>query len=262
MHLVNHENPANPVPITHSQQELNEMYSTSIKAIISAMRSLFKNRRALLLLVTVYIALLAAIYLFVSTREATISQLILTLVVSVSAPALFFVLQAVSVSYTNGPTSTRLIRNTTLRLILVTLPVIALLLLTVYGLNKIQTHPTIVTTVRYLLMAFIAPLLAIQLWIAISNSSLRSLVKSLRRVLIGTLAPQSLFVYACGFLFFAVVPYLLLQKSISIERPWLELSVLILRLGAGALLVLLGWVTTVGAISILSRNSYCVPSRE
>lgn len=221
------------------------MYSQSINAIFSAARSLLRNRRALLLMVATYAGLLLAIYLFVSTREATISQLILTLVAVVSAPALFFVLQAVSVSYADNPISRSVIKKT-LELIAVSVPVLALTLLTVYGLSKIHSHPTLVTAVRYLLLAVITPLLAIQLWIAGS-------VKNLRKVLSSTFAPQPVFVYACGFVIFAVVPYFLLQGKIQVERPWLELSLLVVRLGVSALLILLGWVTTVGAITILSR---------
>ena len=229
------------------------MYSQSLNAIISAARALLRNRRVLLLMIAAYAGLLLAIYLFVSTREATIAQLLLTLVTVVGAPALFFVLQAVSVTYADGPTSRGLIKKS-LRIIAVTIPVAALTLLTIYGLNKIQTHPTIVTVVRYLLLAVILPLLAIQLWIAGSSSGLRVLLKNLRKVLSRTFAPQSMLVYACGFLIFAIVPYYLLQGQTSIERPWLELSVLFLRLGVSALLILLGWVTTVGAISILSQK--------
>jgi hypothetical protein len=221
------------------------MYSQSINAIFSAARSLLRNRRALLLMIAAYAGLLLAIYLFVSTREATISQLLLTLVAVVSAPALFFVLQAVSVSYADNPTLHGLIKKT-FKLIAVSVPVLVLTLLTVYGLSKIHTHPTVVTAVRYLLLAVITPLLAIQLWIAGS-------VKNLRKVLSSTFAPQSVFVYACGFLIFAIVPYYLLQGKLSVQRPWLELSLLVVRLGVSAVLILLGWVTTVGAISILSR---------
>src|ERR1041384_6754115 len=72
----------------------NMTYSTSIKAIIAAVRSLFGHRRSLLLMLAVYAGLLTAIYLFVSTREATVSQLVLTLVTFIGAPALFFVLHA------------------------------------------------------------------------------------------------------------------------------------------------------------------------
>ena len=237
------------------------MYSQSITAILSAVRSLLRNRRALLLMIAAYAGLLLAIYLFVSTREATISQLLLTLVAVITAPALFFVLQAVSVSYADSPTSRGLIKKT-LRLIAISVPVLALTLLTVYGLSKIQTHPTMVTAVRYLLLAVITPLLAIQLWIAGSNSGLHVLVRNLRKVLSSTFAPQSMFVYACGFLIFAIVPYFLLQGKISVQRPWLELSLLILRLGVSALLILLGWVTTVGAISILTQKNYLAASKN
>ena len=218
------------------------MYSKSINAIVSAVRSLFSNRRSLLLIVAVYTGLIAAIYLFVSTREATISQLLLTLVTIIAAPALFFVLQAVIVN------SHDLIKNT-LKLIVVTVPVIALTLLAVYGLNKVQTHPTIVTTVRYLLLAVIVPLLVIQLWITVGHGM------RVRNVLANAFAPQSIFVYACGFLIFAVAPYFLLQKTLTVQRPWLELSLLVMRLGLSALLILLGWVLTVRALSILRSNN-------
>ena len=237
------------------------MYLKSINAILSATRSLFRNRRALVLMLGAYAGLLVAIYLFVSTREATIPQLLLTLIVVIAAPALFFTWQAAGINYAHGPSRISKVAIDALKLIVVSLPVIALTLLAHYGLNKIETHPTIVTTVRYLLLAIIGPLFVIQLWIAGSSSGLRSLIRSGRRVLTATFAPQSLFVYAVGFLFFAVVPYLLLQNSITVTKPWLELTLLVVRLTASALLIFLGWVTTVGAISILSRTSY-VPATK
>jgi len=218
-------------------------YSTSLRAIISAARSLFGNRRSLLLMLAVYAWFLAAVYLFVSTREATVSQLMLTLITLIGAPALFFVLQAAIV----GPTSRGLLKRS-LKLLLVSAPVVALTLAAVYGLNKVHTHPAIVTTVRYLVWAVVAPLVVVQLWIAVSNGG----VQSLRRLLGRTFAPQSMFVYACGFLMFAIVPYLLLQKPVPAHRPWLEISLIVARLGVTALLILIGWSLTVRALSILS----------
>lgn len=215
------------------------MYTAAINAIISAARSLFRNRRSLLLILTVYAALLAAIYLFVSTREATVSQLLLTLVTVIAAPALFFVLQAAIVS------SHSLVK-TSLKLIVVSVPVIALTLLAIYGLNKFHTHPAIVTTVRYLLLAVVTPLLAMQLWIAAGNTGWRTVIKSLTT----TFTPQSLFIYAFGFLVFALAPYWLLHRTFTIQRPWLELSVMVARLALSALLILLGWVTTLRALSM------------
>lgn len=213
------------------------MFKESITAIVTAARALFKNRRALVLMLVSYAGLLAALYLFVSTREATIAQLVFSVTLVVVAPALFFVLQALSVSYTNGPLSPDLVR----RMIIVSVPLIGLTLLALYGLNKVNSYLTVVTTLRYLLIGVVAPLLMIQLWI---KTSLRK-----------AFAPQSVFVYALGFLIFAVAPYLLIIKTIQTERVWLELSLLFLRLTTAALLILFGWVTTVGAISILSRSN-------
>ena len=231
------------------------MYRRSFSAMFSAVRLLFKSPRVLGLMLAAYVALIAALYLFVSTREATIFQVLLTLVLVVLAPALFFVWQSISVSYAEDSGSRRNLALNCLKLILVTLPVIALTAAAVYGLTKVQSHLTTASMLRYLLVALVAPLLTIKLWIATSNGGLRSVLKSLRQVLSKTFAPQSVFVYACGFLIFAVAPYFLLHKTILLQRAWLELSVLTLRLAATALLIFLGWVTTVGALSILTRKN-------
>ena len=123
---------------------------------------------------------------------------------------------------------------------------IALTAVAVHGLNKFQTHPTIVTTVRYLTWTVIAPLLLVQLWIAVSNGGVR-----VREVFARAFAPQSLFIYACGFLIFAVGPYFLLLKPNPAHRAWLEISLIVARLGVTSLLILLGWTLTVRALSNL-----------
>src|ERR1044071_1333514 len=221
-----------------------DMYIKSLRAMLSAMRLLFTNRRALAMLLTTYCGLLITLYLFISTREATISQILLTFLSIAVAPALFFLIQSISVTYPTGKLSKVMIVS--FKLFIVSLPVLALTVFAIYKVN--------ITTLRYLLIAVIAPLLAIQLWIATSNTGLRSVVKRLGQVLSRTFAPHSVLVYACGFLIFAVAPYLLLRKSISTERAWLEISLLTVRLAASATLMLVGWVTNVGAISILSRD--------
>jgi hypothetical protein len=232
------------------------MYLRAFKALGSAMRLLFINRRALALVVTAYAGLLIALYLFVSTREATISQLLLTFFSIAAALALFFLLQSVSVNYAGGPVAGGQIRKLAidcLKLFIVSVPVFALAAFAAYSLSKLQTHLTIFITLRYLLVAVVAPLLAIQLWIASSTAGLRSIGKSLSRVLKKAFAPHSVVVYTCGFLIFAVAPFLLIRTPIITERAWLEFSLLIVRLTASAALILVGWVTTVGALSILNR---------
>ena len=47
------------------------------------------------------------------------------------------------------------------------------------------------------------------------------------------------------------------KSASQIERPLVsKLSVLVVRLAVSAMLVLLGWVTTVGTITILNRNEF------
>lgn len=232
------------------------MYLKCFRAMFLAIRLLIKGPRVLLTLVLAWAGLLTAVYVFASTREATIAQLLLTLVAVIAAPALFFLLQAVSVTYAGDRPVVRTsqIAIEGLKLIVVSTPVVGITWLAIHTLNKIQSHLTIATTLRYLLIAVVAPMLAIQLWIAASNGGLRSLVKGLRRVLGQTFAPQSMFVYVCGFLIFAVVPYMVLQIGITSEHAWVELSVLTFRLVMSALLILFGWVTTVGTLSLLSRS--------
>ena len=234
------------------------MFSQAIKAALAALRSLFRSWATLALVAVLYGGLLVAGYLFVSTREATISQLGITLTALVIAPALFFALQAVSVNYTSSTGALGLIKKTaldSLRLIAVSAPVVLLTALAVYGLSKINSHGTIVIATLYLLIGVIAPLLAIQLWVAASSEGLRSLVRRVHRVAASAFAPQPLFVYACGVLFFAVAPYLLIFFHVEIERAWLEISLLVVRLCVSALLILIGWVTTVGTLSILAKKS-------
>jgi hypothetical protein len=246
------------------------MYLKSASAVWSAVRMLFKHWTTLPLMLTVYGALLLALYLFVSTREATVPQLVLTFGLMFAAPLLFFLLQAASVNYATD--SSGLLKKALrdcLKFFAVSLPVIGLTLLVVYGVSKLQARiaidpntfqpssPNTLTTlivIRYLLIGVIAPLITIQLWIATSTRGLREVIRSLRQTLASAFAPQSVLVFAFGFLIFAVAPYFLLVQKISIQRTWLEVSFFTARVILSALLILIGWVVTIGALSILSTR--------
>lgn len=233
------------------------MFLQAIRVGGSAVRLLFKNRVTMLLLVVLYGSLLFAGYLFVSTREATISQLLVTLGLVVVAPVLFFALQVVSVNYVSGPGANGLVRKSVfegLRLMAVSVPVIVLTVLAFYGLGKIESHQTVVVTVRYLLVGVIAPLLAIQVWVAASRDGLRQLLRRAHKVTARAFAPQSVFIYACGAMVFAIAPYFLIFHTSQIERAWLEVSLLAVRLVLSAFLILFGWVTTVGTLALLNKS--------
>jgi hypothetical protein len=233
------------------------MFVEAIKTELTAIRLLFANRLTLLLLLLIYGGLLAAGYLFVSTREATISQLVTTLALVLVTPALFFALQALSINYVDGPGATSLIKKTlfdSLRLVAVTVPLLIVAGLAFYGLGKINSHVTIVTAIRYLLIGVIAPLLMIQLWVAASRDGFGQLLRRAPQLIAKAFTPRSVFIYACGVLIFAVAPYFLIFHTTQVERAWLEVSLLALRLTASALLILFGWVTTVGTLSLLNKH--------
>jgi hypothetical protein len=251
------------------------MYLNSANAIWSAVRMLFKSWTTLPLMLALYAALLLALYLFISTREATIPQLVLTFALMFAAPLLFFLLQAASVNYATE--SSGLLRKALrdcLKFIAVSLPVIGLTLLAVYGVGKLMGRMTIdantlqpsspntyttLVVLRYLLIGVVGPLVTIQLWIATSTRGLREMLRSLRHTLARAFEPQSVLVFAFGFLIFAVAPYFLLAKTITIQRSWLEVSLFTLRVVVSALLILIGWVVTLGALSILNTRTNEAP---
>jgi hypothetical protein len=81
------------------------------------------------------------------------------------------------------------------------------------------------------------------------------MLRSLHHTLARAFAPQAVLVFAFGFLIFAVAPYFLLAQIIPIQRTWLEVPLFTVRIVVGALLVLIGWVVTLGALSILSSRT-------
>jgi hypothetical protein len=244
-------------------------------AVWSAVRMLFKRWTTLPLILAVYAALLLALYLFISTREATVPQLILTFTLMFAAPLLFFLLQAVGVNYATE--SSRLLRKALrdcFKFIAVSLPVIGLTVLAVYGVSKLQGRLAVdpntlqplspnkmatLMVVRYLLIGVIAPLVTIQLWIATSTRGLREMIRGLGHTLARAFDPQAVLVFAFGFLVFAVAPYFLLAQTMTIQRTWVEFSLFTMRVVVSALLVLIGWVVTLGALSILSTRTEEAP---
>jgi hypothetical protein len=258
------------------------MFSKSARAIYKANRQLFSSWKTCGLFVAVYAALLVTLYVFVSTREATVTQLGISLTLAVTAPMLFFVLQAASATYTSDIGAGFVLKRSVKefwKLAAVSLPVVAIMMLALYLLGKAQTHigisasvgPTplsagqtarqplqssliLLTTLKYLLLGVVAPLVLIQLWITVSNYGIRSLLSRFSKVVSSAFSPETLLIYAVGFLLFAVIPYFVLFRSITSQRAWVEITALTLRLVASAALLLVGWVTTVGALTIAATQ--------
>lgn len=268
------------------------MLTETFQSIASAARNVSRNWQLMLLIAAVYACLLVVLYFFVSVREASLAQVVLTFALAIAAPLLFFLLQAMiagaAASVTDKLTSGALVRKALTsfwKLLLITLPLIAIAVLLAYLLGKVQSrfgttlNPTtelprqmanaanareaarpidwraaILSTLRYLAFGLVLPLTAIHLWLATSKEGLGPAIKKLRTLLTRAFAPQSVLIYIVGFLIFAVIPHFLLFKTIPTKHAWLEISLLAARLAIVFTLTLVGWVMTVKAISLLSTS--------
>jgi len=240
------------------------MMKEALKDIRETARQLLHEPRTMLLFIATYIAMLAAATLFITTREATVNQVLVTFATLLAAPALFFLLQAMCVSYTEtnalGEVLRRSVKNFW-KLMLASIPVILCAIALYLLLWKIESaiagpHQTpraewpriIFSTLRVLLFGFAMPLVCIHLWIALMGETAGNVLRRLRPLVGRAFAPRSVKTYACGVVLFGILPYLLFISRTPFERAWLELTLLGTRLIVAFTLILFGWVITVGAM--------------
>ncbi|MEK6323516.1 MAG: hypothetical protein AABN33_17900 [Acidobacteriota bacterium] len=257
-------------------------------ALASASRELFRRWGALLILLVLYLGMLGAIYLFFVTREATVGQLLLSLLLALAAPVLFLVIQTMAARYTAGDGRTLPLLGGSLRdfwkLLVISLPLILIAAVAIYLFGKFETtapaatvreavrtlpspprapvpkpqpvnwKSIAITTLQYLVFCLVLPLTAIHLWIVTARDGLKQAVKGSARILGRAFAPQAVITYAIGFVFFAVVPYFLIVTKTSAVSAWLDAALLGSRLVLAVVFSLVGWVVTVGALGRLSAE--------
>ncbi|HEY1404029.1 MAG TPA: hypothetical protein VGB05_07890, partial [Pyrinomonadaceae bacterium] len=118
------------------------MTKNVLASIFAAARDLVRSPRALAVLVALYLALIAAVFFFITTREANLWQLFVTGATVLLAPLLFFVVQAASASYAVGERGAagllRRMARSFLKVLLVSIPLILLAVLSVYLLDKLE----------------------------------------------------------------------------------------------------------------------------
>jgi hypothetical protein len=272
------------------------MLTETFQSIAVATRTVLRNWQSMLLIAVVYASLIAVLYFFVVIREATFVQVSLTFASAIVAPLLFFVLQAMIAGEADGLTVGSLLKRSLTsfwKLILISLPLIALGILIVYLLGKAQAHfdanvrdaaaevprrlaatanrerttpidwkAALLLTIRYLSFGLILPLIAIHLWLATVREGLGAGIIRLRQHLARAFAPQSVLIYIAGFLVFGVAPYYLLFRTTQTKHAWLELSFLVARLLLVFALTLFGWVITVLALARFSTNPQPAPAIE
>lgn len=265
------------------------MTKNVLSALFSAARGLLRNFGALLVLAILYAALVVAAVLFVTTREASTAQLALTALAAVAVPVLFFLVAAGCAAYAVGETRPagilrRALANF-LKVLLVSLPVVALVVGTVWAMNKLESRvkhdprdeasveysstapdeegggaaaerpkPPVrwayvfYSALRLFLLGVILPLLAVHLWIAAARDGLGGALK-LHRVITRALSARSVFTYGVGMIVFALLPYFLIIKRTPATAGSLELTLLSVRLVAAFALTLFGFVATVAALA-------------
>jgi hypothetical protein len=245
-------------------------------SIAAAAQRLFANWAALLISLSMYAALLGAIYLFFTIREATATQVALNLILPIAAVALFFMIQAMGLSYVRiGVGAAYLLKRSfedCWRILLASLPLILIAWLIVYlfgkadqaffiesgaagsksmvwGWGAIAAH-----AVQILLLHVLLPLIAIHLWIAAVRGGLVAAFKGINRVVTRSLAPRSLLIYVAICAVFGAIVYLLLFKSITFKNEWTELWIVGIKTALALLLTFIGWLLTLGSMSELTSR--------
>lgn len=266
------------------------MLTETFHSIATAARTVLKSWRSMLLIAIVYGALLGAIYSFIAVKEASLAQVVATFALAIAAPLLFFILQAMimgSIASGDEASVSSVIKKALTsfwKLLLISLPLIALAVLVAYLLARAQarlgtsvpdtaaeiprrlaasaretTRPVdwkaaLVSTVRYLTFGLFLPLAAIHLWLAATRQGLGHALKRIGTLLANAFSPRSVFVYVLGFVVFAIAPYFLLFRATTSKHAWLEIILLVARLAVVFALTLFGWVITVKTLALLSPD--------
>ncbi len=254
----------------------------TIRRLLDTAKSLFTSPRALALLAVLYALLLATLYGFISIREATVWQVVLTMIFLALIPVEFFVLQAAILQQARAEKfHWKQIALDAIKLAVVSIPIILLGWLLYYLLNKWQVRfpapepllttlpdpkappaprplhwPTVLfATLRFFLLGVALPLATIHLWIEVAGRDLRASLGSgagLKRIgnaLARGLAFDAVLTYALGLIIFVLVPYAILFVPIQPKGNKTDFTVFVLRLVLVYVFTLIGWTVTLSALA-------------
>jgi len=254
---------------------------TTLKLWLSSIARVFTNPGALLVFAIIYAFLLLASYIFISIREATIWQVLITYALMILIPIGFFTLQAAIINRAiDQKLRWRVILIDALNFLAVTILVLLVVWLLHYLLNKVSARypapvveippptkaaqPTapvkpplhwpslIFGTLRFVLWGVAFPLAAIHLWIAIAGGEFRalfakSLFKRIASALARAFSADSVLIYGLGLIIFFVLPYVILAPTFRFNGNKTEFAFFGLRLLLSFVFSLLGWVLTLTA---------------
>jgi hypothetical protein len=256
---------------------------TTIRTFFDSVRTLATSPGALGILAALYALLLATLYGFISTREATLWQVTITFVFLVLIPLEFFVLQAAILQHARLQKFqwAQILRDA-IKLAVVTIPIILLGFAIAYLLNKWQARhlapvpaltlpsakaplappplhwPTVLfATARLLILGIVLPLAAIHLWIEVAARDFRSsfaggartVLQRIGNVIARAFQFDSVLTYALGLIIFVLVPYAILFLRIPVKGTKTDFAVFMLQLLLAFLFTLFGWVVTLATLA-------------
>ena len=262
---------------------------TILKLWFRAIATTLANPGALLVFAIIYAVLLVASYLFISIREATVVQVFITYGLMILIPLGFFTLHSSIINRVlDQKFRWRVILIDALKFLAVTIPVLLVVWLLYYLLNKISAHypapvvvvppvnlaapPTTQTppptpalhwpslffaTLRFVLWGVAFPLATIHLWIAVAggelrtlfNDGVRSFLKRIGSALARAFSSHSVLIYGLGLIIFFVLPYIMLVPTFTVSGNKTEFAVFGLRLLLAFLFSLVGWTSTLSALA-------------
>lgn len=260
--------------------------TTILKLWFSTIAKTFANPGALLVFAIIYAFLLVASYIFISIREATILQVLVTYALMILIPIGFFTLQASIINRAlDQKFRWRVILIDALKFLAVVIPLLLLAWLLFYLLNKLAARypapvveapppvnqgtpppsatpalhwPSVIfTTLRFVLLGVAFPLAAIHLWIAVAGGEFRGLFrdgaksffKRIGSALARAFSSDSVLIYGLGLIIFFVLPYVILVPTFTVSGNKREFAVFGLRLLLAFLFSLVGWVATLTALT-------------
>lgn len=240
------------------------MMRSIFEAIKGAARAIVKQPGTTIAAFALYAALIGAIYLFVTTREATLWELTLTFALMALAILLFFTLQAIGVSYAKREdvSMPRMLGRAladSWKLIIVSLPVAVIAVLIVLGFGAIGSRVTgaagyLVSGVESILLYLAVPLLAIKLWVAAAREGVTQAFRRLGRHLIEAFALRSLVIYILIAVIFGAVAWVLVFTRMQVGGVWADIWILGARLAAAGVVIFFGWMLTLGSLARVSEE--------
>jgi hypothetical protein len=262
----------------YKSKRLSLIMKNVLQNITATAHELIHNGRFLALIFVTWFALLGTLALFIMTREATIRDVLVTMTTLVVMPLLFFLLQAMCVTFTDSSAVREVLKEALAilrKLAVVTIPFILLGVALYLLMGKIDAWfspppkgPSLATMVRegetwlqvlfsatrLVLFGVVFPIACIHLWIAVRRHTLREVLSTIKPIFSTAFSLRSVKTYVMGFVIFGIVPYLLTMIRTPFDRAWLEITFFGVRVLMALSIMLVGWVVTVGAMQRVSAE--------